>query len=433
MKPQQETNDINSDSNVKMTPLQKSVIDQLRNLIHTGQLPSGVAIPSGESLATQLGVSRGLVRFAVDTLVESGDIVREKNCRPIAMGQLIQSVPTHQFTGHDIAVWVHLSMADNPSMAFVKSLSTSLAHSKYRLVVREPSCLDQDVQDAEEARFLDKATKSDDTVAVIVWRSEHSHNINLIKLLLATGKPVAFVDLPAPGRIKTDFIGTSNRTATRRCVQHLVDLGHSHIGFVAESSLPFSVQERMRGFQYASHQLLPHSEPLIVIGEVSIQSRPSQSFVQTLIGRFPEAKQRNPIALYSNAHYGLAVSIVNQLTASASIPTGLIIAYDVLAWWVITELEMRGIRVPQDISVVGFDGRAQCAGLTKDLLSTATQDFAGIGLTAGDLILDRLENPYHLQTESILLDAPFYQGSTTAPASNSINYSPKELMVRLMD
>ena len=396
----------------QVTPLQKSVIDQLQRMIQSGELPSGVAIPSGESLAEQLGVSRGLVRFAVDALVETGDIVRKRNCRPIAMSKVVAPNVMSRASGHDIAVWLHLSIADHTSMAFVKSLSMSIANSSYRLVVREPSCLHQDIQDAEELRFLDKAIKSDDTVAAIIWRSEHSHNVNPIKFLLATGKPVVFVDLPPPGNLQTHFVGTSNRAATRRCVQRLVELGHSHIAFAAESSLPFSVQERMRGFQHAANQLLPHSEPLIVIGQGSGFLKPSQSFVQALVMRFPEAMQCNPVALYTNAHYGLAVSIVDQLLSSSTMPSGLIVAYDVLAWWVITELEHRGIQVPKDISVIGFDGRAQCAGIVKDELTTATQDFAGIGFTCGDLILDQLENPERHQPISILLDAPIYEGAT---------------------
>ena len=56
-------------------------------------------------------------------------------------------------------------------------------------------------------------------------------------------------------------------------------------------------------------------------------------------------------------------------------------------------MRLLGLRVPEDVALVGFDDVVQ-PGLDGLELSTIAQDFEGIGKTAGELVLRRIANPH---------------------------------------
>jgi len=82
-------------------------------------------------------------------------------------------------------------------------------------------------------------------------------------------------------------------------------------------------------------------------------------------------------------------------------------AYDLIKW-----LEARGLKVPEDVSIAGFDGLARPAG--GPLLSTVQIPFHQIGVTGGrrlvDLVHKRFDAPQH-----ILLDCSLREGATLGP------------------
>jgi DNA-binding LacI/PurR family transcriptional regulator len=82
-------------------------------------------------------------------------------------------------------------------------------------------------------------------------------------------------------------------------------------------------------------------------------------------------------------------------------------AYDLIAW-----LERRGVSVPKDVSVTGFDGIARPAGAPA--LSTVEIPYRQIGVIGakrlGDMVKKRFDAPQH-----ILLDCGLRVGETIAP------------------
>jgi len=82
-------------------------------------------------------------------------------------------------------------------------------------------------------------------------------------------------------------------------------------------------------------------------------------------------------------------------------------AYEVIQW-----LEGRGVHVPRDVSVTGFDGLAQPAG--APLLSTVQVPFHEIGVNGGKRLLDLVHKRFGAP-QHILLDCGLREGSTIAP------------------
>jgi DNA-binding LacI/PurR family transcriptional regulator len=104
-------------------------------------------------------------------------------------------------------------------------------------------------------------------------------------------------------------------------------------------------------------------------------------------------------------------------------PTALFCASDQLAMQVIRDLQAMGLRVPQDVSVAGFDG-VQVGELMSPALTTVVQPSAEVGLCAFDLLQRVIsgEQP----RGSALLHHTLRLGGTVAPYSLSTPASPLE-------
>jgi DNA-binding LacI/PurR family transcriptional regulator len=89
--------------------------------------------------------------------------------------------------------------------------------------------------------------------------------------------------------------------------------------------------------------------------------------------------------------------------------TAVIATSDVLALGAIEEIRRRRQRVPEDVSVTGFDGirLAMEAGLT-----TVTQPVVEKGRQAGRLLLDPAQRP---QARRVMLETSFRVGRTSGP------------------
>jgi len=80
------------------------------------------------------------------------------------------------------------------------------------------------------------------------------------------------------------------------------------------------------------------------------------------------------------------------LFAGADAPTAVFLLADFWAPPLVAELRRLGLRVPEDVALVGFDDVVP-PGLDDLGLTTMAQDFDDIGKTAGSLILRRMADP----------------------------------------
>jgi LacI family transcriptional regulator len=89
------------------------------------------------------------------------------------------------------------------------------------------------------------------------------------------------------------------------------------------------------------------------------------------------------------------------LDSGGAPPQALVCANDQMAVGALQTLERRGIRVPQDMAVVGFDG-IPLGRVVRPSLTTVSQPMRRLGETAVDLLVDRLREPDR-EPRSVLL------------------------------
>jgi DNA-binding LacI/PurR family transcriptional regulator len=82
---------------------------------------------------------------------------------------------------------------------------------------------------------------------------------------------------------------------------------------------------------------------------------------------------------------------------AADPPSAVFACSDVVAWGAIAELARRGVDVPGDMSVVGFDNSSIAAPI-GDFLTTIDGDLAAIGRRSVELLVERLDG----RTEPVL-------------------------------
>jgi DNA-binding LacI/PurR family transcriptional regulator len=169
----------------------------------------------------------------------------------------------------------------------------------------------------------------------------------------------------------------NSASGMRQVVDHLVALGHRKLVYLNGPRTSWSNKERRRGLRLATQQ---HGVDLVELGPFP--------------PRYEGGLQACDLAL-------------------ASEPTAIIAYNDIMALGVLARLRDRGIRVPTDVSVTGFDD-LMFAALCSPPLTTVAMPLVSAGTLAVDLLLEGL-NSGSTDVRQVDLDTQLIVRSTTAP------------------
>lgn len=158
---------------------------------------------------------------------------------------------------------------------------------------------------------------------------------------LAARFPVVVVDEPID-RVEVDslpFVGADNFSGAFAATNYLISMGHNRISHVGGPTDLISAQERQRGYESA-----------LTANGIAVD---------------PSLILRGP---YSES-YG--ASVLTQFKQLVQFPTAAFVSSDFVAIGLISAADQYGIRIPQDLSLVGFDGIRVGAWLRPQLTTVA--------------------------------------------------------------
>ena len=203
---------------------------------------------------------------------------------------------------------------------------------------------------------------------------------------------IPIVQIEGPGDNGVHTVNVDNRGGSRRLAQHLKDLGHSRVALITLSI------DRTRGLA----PLTPERE--------------AGATVTTTLERIAGARDVFPaasgmIAAGSRSDAGREAALVLLDVPADRRPTAILAQSDLLAAGVLAAADELGLRVPEDLSVVGFDG-IRVDGLERQL-TTMWQPAQGKGAAAGRAVVEMLSGS---TPEPVSFDVRFSAGDTTGPA-----------------
>jgi DNA-binding LacI/PurR family transcriptional regulator len=94
-------------------------------------------------------------------------------------------------------------------------------------------------------------------------------------------------------------------------------------------------------------------------------------------------------------------------------PTALFVVNDIAALGAIAAIEEKGLRVPEDISVIGYDG-IRLGGLRSINLTSVAQPLAELGRISAQHLLERIENPALKSRRTTVASKLVVRGTTQA-------------------
>ncbi len=176
----------------------------------------------------------------------------------------------------------------------------------------------------------------------------------------------------------TTFITAANRQGTREAVDHLIGLGHRRIGFITGTPGTSSARERLAGYRASLRRANIEHDPRLVVKGDFLEERGYEAMKQLL------SLEDRPTAVFTSA--------------------------DTAAFGALQAIREAGLRVPHDISIVGFDDIPE-ASLVTPALTTVRQPLREMGATAVRLLQRLMDEPdatprrTELATELIVRDS----------------------------
>lgn len=207
-------------------------------------------------------------------------------------------------------------------------------------------------QDRESEQLPDLLDRRIDALFLIAPHEDSP----LIPLLAAEYLPfvVIGVEEPHPG---VNWIDVDNSAGARLAAAHLLELGHTRIAHLVGHPRQRAARTRARAF-----------------GDAIAQAGALCTFAQC--GNF-------------NLREGRAAARI--LLAGPDRPTAIFAANDAIAMGVLEAANERGICVPEDLSLIGFDDMREAAS-SDPPLTTVRQPMHGIGRTAAEWMMGRLKD-----------------------------------------
>lgn len=256
-------------------------------------------------------------------------------------------------TGRSLMVGILVPDIMNPLFPpIIRGLQEVLTEAGYALIETNSD------NDADRERLAVEGMR-DHAVDGLIFATAHRHD-PLIKECFDEGTPIVLVNR-AVDDIEINAVVNDDAHGTRLAVQHLADLGHRSIAYIAGPQDLSTGHRRYHSFLATMQELgLPSDLDLVIV---------THAFTE------------------GSGYSALATLLQRDKKFSA-----VIAGNDLLALGCLTLLEERGLRCPVDISVVGFDDMPFMDRLATPLTTIAIQQYE-MGVQAGHLFLNQINNP----------------------------------------
>lgn len=314
-------------------------------------------VPTSRDVAERAGVSRTVVSFVLNDRPHTGipEVTRQRVLRAASdLGYRPNSAARSLVSGRTrtLGVVVNETRTDAYGDAFLPELLRGIDRSAREVGFRIQLeyLADQRTHNPYLLPFHEGRV---DGVLVCGPRSDDPSLTEVVD----AGLPMMVIG--DPGMVACPSVDVDNADAARAAVTHLIGHGYRRIGLITNLPLTFlSSRARMAGYRQALEDAgLAFSATWIVEGGLGDAS--GQRAMEQLLGQMPQ-------------------------------PDAVFVASDQVALGALAALQVAGLRVPDDVALIGFDD-LPVASLVRPSLSTIRVPAADLGRVASRRLLDLIE------------------------------------------
>ncbi len=209
-------------------------------------------------------------------------------------------------------------------------------------------------------------------------------NATTIKFLTSNGIAVVVLDRQI-SNVDADFVRSDSENGARQLTRLLIDLGHKRIAIVTGPENVSTAVDRVTGYKQALDEAGLSENEQVYYGSFNQQT----GYDSTRLAMMQLAK-----------------------------PSAILAANNFILIGVVKALRELQLRVPEDVSVVGFDDFPESM-LVKPYFTAAVQPAYEMGRLAAELLLQRISGELSGECQTIVLPTEIVERESSGPVSNS--------------
>ena len=337
-------------------PFYRQLADQIKAGVVSNRISAGEKLPSETTLAAKLKLSRMTVRNAYEELHRQQLVSRSRR-----RGTLVLSRPGGRSAVDTLAVFMSKrSAGPTPfQQEYLLGFQQECAAQGYRLTVSflDPDEQWQDLLSARGAAFITNGLPPGP--------------LPDCPLVVVMGWP--------EGGTRADWVHSDSAAGGRMAAEHLIGLGHRRLGGWTLHWWHGGIAARLRAFQET-------------IRRANLPMNPAN---------FP-AENRDP-----------QPDLLAAMLRRPDRPTGMFFTSDIGGIQAIAVAGELGLKVPEDLSVITYDG-SPVTELARPKLTSIFADRVGTGRRAAEILIERVRGaagPYR----EVLTPVELKPGASTAP------------------
>ncbi|MGV3613745.1 MAG: GntR family transcriptional regulator [Fimbriimonas sp.] len=326
----------------------QQIAEELRHRIATGVYGSRLPLPSERALEQEFGIHRATVRRALSLLTDEGLLSRSPGRRAYTRSGAARD-------SRVIGLFAQ-GVTDSAARSIVAHGMSEMLGERYpsHRMATFPSttfALNVDSREADPEVWRSLA-------GVVLWPPL----VPAIQVLRDASRevPMVLIDLMAPGLV-ADFVGCDDLEGGYAAARHLYESGHRRLAFLGDLRT-MTVQQRRIGMMRFCHDA----------------GLDTPWHLSDYLGTF--TGQPEP----------LLAAVAAEI--KARVPIAAVCGNDEAAAYMISFFNRYGIRVPDDVALIGF-GNSQPSLLDALGLTTLEQPYPEIGRLAIQMLMERIENP----------------------------------------
>ena len=345
-----------------------------------------------KEVAELAGVSTATVSYVINN---TKNVAQEKRQRVLAVIEESGYTPNHIAKSlrvkktNTIGVLVEDIMG-YPVPAIINGISERVEKSGYRILLNDLRMLESLFNQYDQ--ILQQKDKVNEAISVLLFGARVDAIIyvgmfdrNITGIINEIDKPLVIAYSTSDDK-NFHSVTYDNENISAKAIRYLLDLEHRRIAVITGLAHTSPARMRMRGIQRA----------------------------------FSKAGMVLDSALVKNGdwEYGSGYSCMMELLSEDVLPTAVFVMNDLMAAGAMDAIRTAGLRMPEDISVIGFDNR-EFASYLNPKLTTIEINLKKIGLVAAETALGAIHGA-NKDESNFIVPSRLIKRDTTAKAPGRV-------------